>query len=170
MALTDYLGAIADAIRSKDGSTEAIPAKDFPQRILDIPSGGSGGSSGSSGSGGSGGSGDINLAFGRFTPAQNTTTVTVGHGLNVIPNFAVVYVTDDISTLSVAGLSILVADLSVSNGYKHYETRKEWGNIKSIVSNEQLFVYSATDVVFNLNDAPFWSGKNYTWILGRIDA
>lgn len=163
MALTDYLGAIADAIRSKDGSTEAIPAKDFPQRILNIPSGGSGGSSGSVGSG------NINLAFGSFTPAQNTTTVTVEHVLNVIPNFAVVYVKDDISTLSVAGLSILVADLSVANGYKHYETRKEWSNIRAKASNEQLFVYSATDVVFNLNDVPFWSGKNYAWILGRID-
>ena len=162
MVLTDYLSAIADAIRSKDGSTEAIPAKDFPQRILNIPSGGSGGSSGS------GESGDINLAFGRFTPTQNTTTVTVAHGLNVIPNFAVVYVIDDVSTFSVAGLSILVSDFTASNGYKHYETRSEWKNIKTIVSNEQSFVYSATDVVFNLNDAPFWSGKNYEWILGRL--
>lgn len=40
MALTDFLTQIADSIRSKDGTTEPIPAIDFPQRILDIPSGG----------------------------------------------------------------------------------------------------------------------------------
>lgn len=154
MVLTNYLSGIADAIRIKSGTEEAIAAKDFPQRILDIPSGVTS---------------DIKLSFGRFTLAQNTTTVTVEHGLNVRPNFAVVYVTDDISTFSVAGLSILVADLLSSNGYKHYEIRSEWKNIKSIASNEQVFVYSDTDVIFNLNDVPFWRGKNYAWIVGRID-
>ena len=39
MALTDLLTQIADSIRSKDGTTEPIPATEFPQRILDIPSG-----------------------------------------------------------------------------------------------------------------------------------
>ena len=42
MALTDFLIQIADSIRSKDGTTEPIVATDFPQRILDIPSGGGG--------------------------------------------------------------------------------------------------------------------------------
>ena len=41
MALTDFFTQIADSIRSKDGTTDAIKATDFPQRILDIPSGGS---------------------------------------------------------------------------------------------------------------------------------
>ena len=41
MALTDLLTQIADSIRSKDGTTEPIPAMDFPKRILDIPSSGS---------------------------------------------------------------------------------------------------------------------------------
>lgn len=40
MALTDFLTQIADSIRSKDGTTEPILATDFPQRIIDIPSGG----------------------------------------------------------------------------------------------------------------------------------
>ena len=40
MALTNLLTQIADSIRSKDGTTEPIPAMDFPQRILAIPSGG----------------------------------------------------------------------------------------------------------------------------------
>ena len=37
MALTDFLSGIADAIRTKDGTTELINADDFAQRILDIP-------------------------------------------------------------------------------------------------------------------------------------
>ena len=45
MSLTDFLKQIADSIRSKDGTTEPIPAMDFPQRILNIPSGSGGGSS-----------------------------------------------------------------------------------------------------------------------------
>ena len=36
MVLTNYLSGIADAIRDMDGSTEAIPAKEFPDRIRKI--------------------------------------------------------------------------------------------------------------------------------------
>lgn len=37
MVLTNYLSGIADAIRTKDGTTGLINANDFAQRILDIP-------------------------------------------------------------------------------------------------------------------------------------
>lgn len=37
MALTDFLSGIADAIRTKEGTTEPITATDFRQRILNIP-------------------------------------------------------------------------------------------------------------------------------------
>ena len=37
MALTDFLTSIADAIRTKEGTTEPITATDFRQRILNIP-------------------------------------------------------------------------------------------------------------------------------------
>lgn len=37
MALTDFLSDIADAIRTKEGTTEPITATDFRQRILNIP-------------------------------------------------------------------------------------------------------------------------------------
>ena len=40
MILTDFLTQIANSIRSKDGTTEPILASEFPQRILDISSGG----------------------------------------------------------------------------------------------------------------------------------
>lgn len=37
MALTDFLSDIADAIRTKEGTTELISAPDFKQRILNLP-------------------------------------------------------------------------------------------------------------------------------------
>lgn len=37
MVLTDFLSGIADAIRTKEGTTELILATDFRQRILDLP-------------------------------------------------------------------------------------------------------------------------------------
>lgn len=37
MALTDFLSGIADAIRTKEGTTGLIPAPDFKQRILNLP-------------------------------------------------------------------------------------------------------------------------------------
>lgn len=37
MSLTNFLKDIADAIRTKEGTTELIPAPDFKQRILDLP-------------------------------------------------------------------------------------------------------------------------------------
>jgi hypothetical protein len=43
MALTDYLKSVADAIREKTGTTDKIPALDFPSRILSIPQEGTSG-------------------------------------------------------------------------------------------------------------------------------
>ena len=40
MALTDFLTQIANSIRSKDGTSEPILASEFPQRIMNISSGG----------------------------------------------------------------------------------------------------------------------------------
>ncbi len=72
MALTDFLTQIADSIRSKDGTTEPIVATDFPQRILDIPSGGSELPS--------------TIKTGTFTVAEDTTdTITIPHGLGSAP-------------------------------------------------------------------------------------
>ena len=39
MTLKEFLAAIADAIRGKEGSTEDIPAPEFPQRIEAIQTG-----------------------------------------------------------------------------------------------------------------------------------
>lgn len=76
MALTDFLTQIADAIRSKDGTSDAIVATDFPQRILDIPSG-SGGSDLPS-----------NIVTGTFSVPQDTSEdFHVNHGLQQTPSY-----------------------------------------------------------------------------------
>lgn len=43
MTLTELFTGIANAIRSKDGTTATITAEDFPARITAIPSGGGAG-------------------------------------------------------------------------------------------------------------------------------
>ena len=78
MALTDLLTQIADSIRSKDGTTEPIVALDFPQRILDIPSGGSVLPS--------------NIKTGTFTVAEDTSdTITIPHGCGSTPITVFIY-------------------------------------------------------------------------------
>ena len=90
MALTDFLTQIADSIRSKDGTTEPILATDFPQRIIDIPSG-------------SGESSDMKVAAGTIILSKDRRIVwsqytdqymEIEHGLGVVPNFALMYDAD----------------------------------------------------------------------------
>lgn len=71
MALTDLLTQIADSIRSKDGTAEPIVALDFPQRILDIPSGGSGLPS--------------NVNSGTITLSGNAQSIVIEHNLGRVP-------------------------------------------------------------------------------------
>ena len=40
MSLSNYLTQIANAIRSKKGTTEKINAQDFPKEIENLPTGG----------------------------------------------------------------------------------------------------------------------------------
>lgn len=79
MALTDFLTQIADSIRSKDGTTDLIVATDFPQRILDIPSGGGSGLPDS-------------IKTGTFTVAEDTVeTITIPHGLGATPTMFFIF-------------------------------------------------------------------------------
>lgn len=45
MTLGELFAGIANAIRSKDGTTDRIPALTFPERIMALSGGGGGGSS-----------------------------------------------------------------------------------------------------------------------------
>ena len=125
MALTDFLSGIADAIRTKDGTSELIPATDFPQRILDIPS-----------------SGNAKCSYGSITiPTDGMTEITIEHDLGVIPNFIEVHGTDKFSNSSLSRLqTCLINTLSngVMNNYyvgTSYNNYFRGGNYVNIFKN-----------------------------------
>ena len=109
MALTDFLTQIADAIRSKDGTTEPIVANDFPQRILNIPSGG------------------VSvlpdtIKTGTFTVAEDTLeTITIQHGLGTTPVIVLIlpdnpnYVIGKIPYSIIGGIDISAEKIVTSN-------------------------------------------------------
>ena len=70
MGITDLLQQIADSVRSKDGTTELIHAPDLPQRILDIPSGGS----------------DSGLFYQEFASVNTIDVKNVGASIDLIVN------------------------------------------------------------------------------------
>ena len=83
MALTDFLTQIANSIRSKDGTTEPILASEFPQRIMNITSGG------------------LELPptvkTGTFTVSQDSSdALVVPHGLTNFSNIGCVIFPDNI--------------------------------------------------------------------------
>lgn len=91
MALTDLFTNIANAIRTKDGTTGLIVANDFPTRILNIPSGGT----------------SDNFATGTFTVAEDvrmtwsqysSSYYAIPHGLDTTPNVCAVWT--DYSTVN----------------------------------------------------------------------
>ena len=101
MALTDFLTQIADSIRSKDGTTEPIVATDFPQRILDIPSGGSELPS--------------NIKMGTFTVAEDTIeTITIPHGLGTTPIHAFIFPDNADVIINKLGYSFLGGSSEIS--------------------------------------------------------
>lgn len=156
MALTDFLTQIADSIRSKDGTTDLIVATDFPQRILDIPSGGV--------------SSDIRLATGTFTPSSDVSNVEIEHGLSVTPNFSIVFAIVD---SAMGGNAHITASCCVNFDKQfNMRIRGSWGNVSgSNKFGEISDTYSESTVIFNnvgsnIGDK-FVSGKTYRWIIGR---
>ena len=157
MALTDFLTQIANAIRSKDGTTEPIVATDFPQRILDIPSGGI--------------SSDIRLATGTFTPSADVTTVEIEHGLSAIPNFSIVFAIVD-TAFGVNGYITMNCCVDLDIRY-YMRIRGSWGNVGNAIKLEEVSdTYGESTVVFNnvgSNTADkFVAGTTYRWIVGRV--
>ena len=156
MSLTDFFTQIANSIRSKDGTTDPILATDFPQRILDIPSGGV--------------SSDIRLATGTFTPSADVSTVEIEHGLSVTPNFSIVFAILD---SAMGGNAHITASCCVNFDKQfNMRIRGSWGNVTgSNKFGEISDTYSESTVIFNnvgsnIGDK-FVSGKTYRWIIGR---
>ena len=108
MALTDFLTQIADSIRSKDGTTDTIKATDFPQRILDIPSGGGS---------------EIIKTNGSFTLSEDSRQVTIEHNLGVIPNIINIYPSDNVpisASVVYDDTHIYFPDNNINTGVMHY--------------------------------------------------
>lgn len=110
MALTDFFTQIADSIRSKDGTTEPIVAIDFPQRILNIPSGG-------------GSDLPDSIKTGTFTVAEDTfETITIPHGLGATPVIVLIlpdnpeYAIGKIPYAVLGGISLSGEKIVTSNG------------------------------------------------------
>ena len=157
MALTDFLTQIADSIRRKDGTTESIPAIDFPQRILDIPSGGV--------------SSDIRLATGTFTPSADVKTVEIEHGLSVTPNFSIVFAIVD---SAFTGNAQITTSCCVNFDKQfNMRIRGSWGNVVGYQKFGEISdTYSESTVIFNnaggCTGDKFVSGTTYKWIIGRV--
>lgn len=158
MALTDFLTHIADSIRSKDGTTEPIPATDFPQRILDIPSGSM--------------SSDIRLATGTFTTSADVMNVEIEHGLSAMPNFSIVFAIVD---SAFGGNGYITMSCCVDADIKSYmRIRGSWGNVASAMKfGEVLDTYGESTVIFNNTGNhktdKFPAGTTYKWIVGRAE-
>ena len=158
MALTDFLTQIANSIRSKDGTTEPILATDFPQRILDIPSGGV--------------SSDIRLATGTFTQSADVMNVEIEHGLSAMPNFSIVFAIVD---SALGGNGYITINCCVNADIQSYiRVRGSWGNVSYAMKfGEVSDTYGESTVIFNNTGShktdKFVAGTTYRWIVGRAE-
>ena len=158
MALTDFLTQIADSIRSKDGTTDLIQATDFPQRIIDIPSGGV--------------SSDIRLATGTFTQSADVNTVEIEHGLSAMPNFSIVFAIVD---SALGGNGYITINCCVDADIQSYiRIRGSWGNVSyGTEFGKASDTYGESTVIFNNTGShkgdKFNAGITYRWIVGRAE-
>lgn len=168
MALTDLFTSIANAIRSKDGTTAQIVANDFPSHILAIPSGISF---------------PLEIATGTFV--LNTDTVAyrlsnvdyrfiIEHGMSVTPNAVLIYPESNIVVTEDGYLT----NGSVANAFR-------FGNIGNVgrtynstggVSNASNYNVNTTDwnyveftptqILFGSNSSGTFlrAGCTYRWI------
>lgn len=174
MALTDFFTQIANAIRSKDGTTEPIVATDFPQRILDIPSGG--------------GSSDIKVATGTIILSEDRRIVwsqyasqymEIEHGLGVTPNFAFMYDADFTTRdnyPAYTGAFIKITDVGLEP-YRSASIDREYNATGGIATDN---IYNSdpekegkryTDTVYRFgtgNACTLLAGRTYKWVIGRV--
>ena len=151
MALTDFLTQIADSIRSKDGTTESIPAIDFPQRILDIPSG-----SGSA----------VDFAFGTVTPTADTQTIEIEHGLGHKPTLFCLYAIDGIQAINSSTCSCIRNDYGDLGDGCYSSARMYNGIISQSYLDKRISTANETKCTFitGYNTHYFRSGWTFYWI------
>ena len=176
MSLTDFFTQIANAIRSKDGSTDPILATNFPQRILDIPSGSGGGSS------------DIKVATGTIVLSEDRRIVwsqyasqymEIEHGLGVAPNFALMYDADFTTKDNYPAYNrafIKLADVGLEPYMsatidRTYSTSGGFATDIIYNSDSEKEGKRYTDTVYRFgtaNSCILIAGRTYKWLIGRV--
>ena len=149
MALTDLLTQIADSIRSKDGTTEPIPAIDFPQRILDIPSGRA-----------------VDFASGTVTLKEDTQTIEIEHGLGHKPTLFCLYAIDGIQAINSSTCSCIANNYGDLGGGCYSSARMYNGIISQSYDGSRISTADETKCTFitGYNTHYFRSGWTFYWI------
>ena len=149
MALTDFLTQIADSIRSKDGTTDLIVATDFPQRILDIPSGGGSGLPDS-------------VKTGTFTVAEDTVeTITIPHGLGATPTMFFIFPDNPEYIIGNIGYTFM----GTAKDGVTFATKSN--KLMAVVYNIYTITYDDTNIIItNINTTyMIRAGVTYRWFV-----
>ena len=153
MALTDFLTQIADSIRSKDGTTDLIVATDFPQRILDIPSGGGSGLPDS-------------IKTGTFTVAEDTVeTITIPHGLGVTPTMFFIFPDNPEYIIGNIGYTFMgtAKDIGITFATKHNKMMALVYSIYTVTCDDTNIILTNTNESYLLR-----AGVTYRWFAWRL--
>lgn len=169
MTLTDLFTNIANAIRSKDGTTASIIANDFPDHILDIPSGGS--------------ELPLEIATGTFTLESDVSAYITGsgdyrfiieHGMSVTPNAALIYpesnlvVTED-GYLTNSSFAVAFKMQNIGNVGRTYNSTggvSGVSNYNTLVSDWNYVEFTSSQILFGSNSSGtiLRAGCAYRWI------
>ena len=149
MALTDFFTQIANAIRSKDGTTEPIVATDFPQRILDIPSGSA-----------------VDFTFGTVTPTADTQTIEIEHGLGHKPTLFCLYAIGGIQAINSSTCSCIRTDYGDLGSGCYSSARMYNGSIAQSYLDSRRATADVTKLTFisGYDTHYFRSGWTFFWI------
>ncbi len=154
MALTDFLTQIADSIRSKDGTTEPIVATDFPQRILDIPSGGGSGL-------------PDNVNSGTITLSGDAQSIVIEHNLGCVPLGVILFDENNYLIENKVTYSMILAQYAYGASYEVYNDYK--GN--STASMQYVCISDVNELSFTAVNRTgnyyYRSGMTYRWFAWR---
>ena len=151
MSLTDFFTQIANAIRSKDGTTEPIVATDFPQRILDIPSVESVLPS--------------NIKTGTFTVAEDTVeTITIPHGLGATPTMFFIFPDNPEYIIGNIGYTFMgiAKDLGITFATKSNKLMAIVYSIYTPTCDDANIIITNTNTTYMLR-----AGVTYRWFVWR---
>ena len=153
MALTDFLTQIADSIRSKDGSVEVIKATDFPQRILDIPSGGSGLPD--------------NVNSGTITLSGDAQSIVIEHNLGCVPLGVILFDENNYLIENKVIYSMILAQYAYGASYEVYNDYKG----KNTASMQYTCISDVNELSFTAVNRTgnyyYRSGVTYRWFAWR---